>query len=106
MVTWPKKKKMHCPDERCKAHKEFKIVQYKAGKARLFAQGKRRYDSKQAGYGGQTKPIFHKKTKTTKKVTVKLQCTVCKKTIQNVLKRCKSFQLNDKKKTGSKDPTW
>ena len=23
--------------------------------------GKRRYDRKQAGYGGQTKPIFHKK---------------------------------------------
>lgn len=23
--------------------------------------GKRRYDRKQSGYGGQTKPIFHKK---------------------------------------------
>ena len=23
--------------------------------------GKRRYDNKQAGFGGQTKPIFHKK---------------------------------------------
>ena len=106
MVTWPKKKKMHCAHEQCKGHKEFKITQYKAGKARLFAQGKRRYDSKQAGYGGQTKPIFHKKTKTTKKVTVKLQCTTCKKVVQNVLKRCKTVQLNDKKKTGNKDPTW
>jgi hypothetical protein len=25
--------------------------------------GKRRYDRKQAGYGGQTKPVFHKKVK-------------------------------------------
>ena len=24
-------------------------------------KGKRRYDHKQAGYGGQTKPVFHKK---------------------------------------------
>ena len=27
----------------------------------LFVSGKRRYDRKQCGYGGQTKPIFHKK---------------------------------------------
>lgn len=27
----------------------------------LCYTGKRRYDSKQAGYGGQTKPVFHKK---------------------------------------------
>lgn len=26
-------------------------------------KGKRRYDSKQMGYGGQTKPIFHKKVR-------------------------------------------
>lgn len=25
--------------------------------------GKRRYDQKQSGYGGQTKPIFHKKAR-------------------------------------------
>ena len=106
MVTWPKKKKMHCSDERCNTHKEFKIVQYKAGKSRTFAQGKRRYDAKQRGYGGQTKPIFHKKAKTTKKIVVKLQCTGCKSVVQNVLKRCKTFQLNDKKKSGNKDPTW
>ena len=28
-----------------------------------FHLGKRRYDRKQSGYGGQTKPIFHKKVK-------------------------------------------
>ena len=106
MLSWPKKKTMHCSDERCKKHVEFKIVQYKAGKARKYAQGKRRYDGKQAGYGGQTKPIFRKKAKTTKKVTVKLQCTNCKSIVQNVLKRCKTFQLTDKKKSTSKDPTW
>ena len=30
---------------------------------KLFFAGKRRYDRKQSGYGGQTKPIFHKKVK-------------------------------------------
>ncbi|KAG8346212.1 60S ribosomal protein L44 [Trypanosoma vivax] len=106
MVNYPKKKTMHCPDERCNAHKTFKVVQYKAGKARLYARGKRRYDRKQSGYGGQTKPIFHKKAKTTKKIVLKLQCSNCKSIIQNVLKRTKHFELNDKKKTGNKDPTW
>jgi hypothetical protein len=43
-----------------------KVTQYKTGKASLFAQGKRRYDRKQSGFGGQTKPVFHKKAKTTK----------------------------------------
>lgn len=37
------------------------ITQYKKGKDRDVAQGKRRYDSKQSGYGGQTKPVFCKK---------------------------------------------
>ncbi|KAF5927915.1 hypothetical protein HPG69_009281, partial [Diceros bicornis minor] len=33
-----------------------------------------RYDRKQSGYGGQTKPIFRKKAKTTKKVVLKGEC--------------------------------
>jgi hypothetical protein len=37
------------------------VTQYKKGKDSKFAQGKRRYDRKQSGYGGQTKPVFHKK---------------------------------------------
>ena len=106
MVQFPKKKKMFCGHDTCGAHKEFKITQYKAGKARLFAQGKRRYDRKQRGYGGQTKPIFHKKAKTTKKIVLKLTCTTCKKTVQNILKRTKHFELTDKKKSNSKDPSW
>jgi ribosomal protein L44E len=62
-------------------------------KASLFAQGKRRYDRKQSGYGGQTKPVFHKKAKTTKKVVLRLECTNCKTKAQLALKRCKHFEL-------------
>ena len=61
--------------------------------ASLFAQGKRRYDRKQSGYGGQTKPVFHKKAKTTKKVVLRLECTSCTTKAQLSLKRCKHFEL-------------
>ena len=74
-----------------------KVTQYKAGKASNFAQGKRRYDDKQKGYGGQTKPIFHKKAKTTKKVVIRLECKKCKRKMQLCLKRCKHFELGEKK---------
>ncbi|EKG17841.1 Ribosomal protein L44e [Macrophomina phaseolina MS6] len=78
---------------------QHRVTQYKAGKASLFAQGKRRYDRKQSGYGGQTKPVFHKKAKTTKKVVLRLECTVCKTKAQLALKRCKHFELGGDKKT-------
>ena len=61
-------------------------------------QGKRRYDRKQQGYGGQTKPILHKKAKTTKKVTLRLECKECKTKKQLVIKRTKHFELGEKKK--------
>ena len=64
-----------------------------------FAQGKRRYDRKQSGYGGQTKPVFHKKAKTTKKVVLRLECVNCKTKAQLSLKRCKHFELGGDKKT-------
>lgn len=105
-------------------HSPHKVTQYKTGKASLFAQGKRRYDRKQKGYGGQTKPVFHKKAKTTKKVVLRLECTACKyrshmvstdilsynvRSQLNVkdwhrilssqaLKRCKHFELGGDKK--------
>src|SRR6195952_5533750 len=61
--------------------------------ASLFAQGKRRYDRKQSGYGGQTEPVFHKKAKTTKKIVLRLECTNCKTKAQLALKRCNHFEL-------------
>merc|ERR1711964_537123 len=64
-----------------------------------FRAGKRRYDRKQSGYGGQTKPVFHKKAKTTKKVVLRLECTACKTKAQLALKRCKHFELGGDKKT-------
>jgi len=68
----------------------------------VCAQGKRRYDAKQKGYGGQTKPVFKKKAKTTKKVVLRLECQECKYKMQLALKRCKHFELGgEKKKKGA-----
>ncbi|KAI4219467.1 MAG: hypothetical protein L6R36_008309 [Xanthoria steineri] len=99
MVNVPKTRRTYCKGKDCKKHTQHKVTQYKAGKASLFAQGKRRYDRKQSGYGGQTKPVFHKKAKTTKKVVLRLECTQCKTKAQLALKRCKHFELGGDKKT-------
>merc|ERR1739840_72501 len=99
MVNVPKTRKTF--SKSVNKHTTFKVTQYKAGKASLYAQGKRRYDRKQSGYGGQTKPVFHKKAKTTKKIVLRLECTKCKARKQFPLKRCKHFELGgDKKRKG------
>mmetsp|Transcript_16447 Transcript_16447/g.16383 ORF Transcript_16447/g.16383 Transcript_16447/m.16383 type:complete len:101 (+) Transcript_16447:15-317(+) len=100
MVNFPKKKNTYC--KKCVKHQPHTITwQKKAGKASLTAQGKRRYDRKQAGFGGQTKPVFKKKVKTTKKVVLKLKCKECSQCHQVVLKRCKHFELGGAKKEGN-----
>ena len=64
----------------------------------FILQGKRRYDSKQMGFRGQTKPVFHKKAKTTKKIVLRLECKDCKAKKQLCIKRTKHFELGEKKK--------
>merc|ERR1712198_67852 len=99
MVNVPKTRRTFCG--KCKKHQPHKVSQYKKSKERKFAQGRRRYDRKQAGYGGQTKPIFRKKAKTTKKIVLKLECNKCRIKSQLALKRCKHFELGgDKKRKG------
>jgi large subunit ribosomal protein L44e len=61
MVNVPKERRTFCI--KCTKHNVHKVTQYKSGKASNFAQGRRRYDRKQQGFGGQTKPVFHKKVR-------------------------------------------
>ncbi|KRX04404.1 Zinc-binding ribosomal protein [Pseudocohnilembus persalinus] len=96
MVTVPKTRSTYC--KKCKKHVMHKVSQYKKSKESPFAQGRRRYDMKQAGYGGQTKPIFRKKAKTTKKVTLKFECTTCKTKRCKPIKRCKTIIFADQAK--------
>merc|ERR1711915_1013556 len=99
MVNIPKTRKTFCKGKKCLKHTTHKVTQYKAGKASMFAQGKRRYDRKQQGFGGQTKPVFHKKAKTTRKITLRLECKECKAKKQLSMKRTKHFELGEKKKS-------
>ncbi|CAI2180349.1 9392_t:CDS:2 [Funneliformis geosporum] len=98
-VNVPKTRNTYCKGKNCRKHTLHKVSQYKKGKDSLYAQGKRRYDRKQSGYGGQTKPVFHKKAKTTKKIVLRLECQSCKFKHQVALKRCKHFELGGDKKT-------
>eukprot|EP00088_Acartia_fossae_P065542 TRINITY_DN80834_c0_g1_i1.p1 TRINITY_DN80834_c0_g1~~TRINITY_DN80834_c0_g1_i1.p1 ORF type:complete len:107 (+),score=10.34 TRINITY_DN80834_c0_g1_i1:122-442(+) len=99
MVNIPKVMNIYCPFRECEKHYPHKVTQYKKGKDRLTALGKRRYDRKQRGYGGQTRQIFRKKAKTTKKPTLRLECSFCKRRQQRSLPRCKPFELGGEKKT-------
>ncbi|KAL7690958.1 putative ribosomal protein L44e [Plasmopara halstedii] len=99
MVNMPKERRTFCKDKKCRKHTVHKITQYKAGKASKYAQGARRYNQKQKGFGGQTKPVFHKKAKTTKKITLRMECKECKAKKQLPMKRTKHFELGEKKKS-------
>merc|ERR1712183_970458 len=98
MVNIPKTRNTYCASKKCMRHEPHKVTQYKIGKASVYAQGKRRYGRKQAGFGGQTKPIFHKKAKTTKKITLRLECVKCKTKNFLAIKRTKHFELGQEKK--------
>ena len=100
MVNVPKERKTFCASKKCRKHQNHKVTQYKSAKASNFAQGKRRYDTKQMGFGGQTKPVFHKKAKTTPKIVLRLECKKCKTKKHLTLKRTKHFELGAKKVDG------
>ncbi|XP_052031353.1 60S ribosomal protein L36a-like [Apodemus sylvaticus] len=101
VVNVPKTRRTFC--KKCGKHQPHKVTQYKNGKDSLYAPGKQHYDRKQSGYGGQTKPIFRKKAKTTKKIVLGLECVDpnCRSKRMLAIKRCKHFELGgDKKRKG------
>lgn len=100
MVNVPKTRRTYCKGK-CKKHTLHKVTQYKKGKESSAAQGRRRYDRKQQGFGGQSKPILRKKAKTTKKIVLRMECSECKARKQIPIKRCKHFEIGgDKKRKG------
>ncbi|XP_054573860.1 60S ribosomal protein L36a-like [Eptesicus fuscus] len=101
MVNIPKTHGTFC--KKCGKHQSHKETQYRKGKDSLYAQGKLPYDREQSGYGGQIKPIFQKKAKTTKKIMLSLECVEpnCRSKRMLAIKRCKHFELGgDKKRKG------
>merc|ERR1711972_913442 len=100
MVQVKKLRNTYCSHAVCRSHKVHRVSQYKKGKESSTCQGRRRYDAKQAGFGGQTKPIQKRKYKVTKKITLRLECSVaeCKRRRFQVIGRCKYFKFEEKKK--------
>lgn len=96
MVNVPKIRKSFCP--KCDVHKEMKVSIYKAGKRNPNRQGERRYRIKQAGFGGQTKPVLKRKAKVTKKPVLKLECKDCHSKVMKVIHRAKHVILSNEKK--------
>ncbi|ELW48632.1 60S ribosomal protein L36a [Tupaia chinensis] len=99
MVNIPKTRRTFC--KKCGKHQPHKVTRYK-GRDSLYAQGKWRYDRKQSGYGGQTKPIFRKKAKTTKKIVLRLECVEpnCRSRRTLAIKRCEHSELGGEKRKG------
>ncbi|XP_066102958.1 large ribosomal subunit protein eL42-like [Saccopteryx bilineata] len=96
MLNIPKTRLTLC--KKCGNHQPHKGTQYKKGKDPLCI----RRDRKQSGYGGQTKPIFCKTSKTTKKIVLRLECVepTCRSKRRLVTKRCKHSELGgDKRKS-------
>ena len=104
MVNWPKEKKTLC--KKCKKHETHKVSIYKAGKRRGTGLGDRRYKRKQEGYGGQTRPIFHKNVKGTKITVIKLTCSKCKSIRQVEIGRNKKMEIGGEKKAEKGAPSW
>ncbi|XP_038185287.1 60S ribosomal protein L36a-like [Arvicola amphibius] len=98
MVIVPKARRTFC--KKCGKRQPHEVTQYKKGKDSLYAQEKWCYDRKQSGYGGQTKPIFRKKAKTTKKTVLRLECVESNSRSKRMLaiKRCKHFELGGDKR--------
>merc|ERR1719181_2008720 len=98
MVQIRKLRNTYCAASGCHTHTPHRVSQYKKGRESLAAQGKRRYDAKQRGFGGQKKPIQKRKYKITKKISLRLECSECKRRRFQVLGRTKSFKFEEKKK--------
>ncbi|KAG3261214.1 RPL36A [Ictidomys tridecemlineatus] len=81
-------------------HQPPKSDTIKKGKDSPYAQGKQHYDRKQSGYGGQTRQIFGKRAKTTKKIVLRFKCVEpnCRSKRMVTINRCKHFELGEDKK--------
>ncbi|KON29781.1 50S ribosomal protein L44 [miscellaneous Crenarchaeota group-15 archaeon DG-45] len=87
----PRTMRTYCP--RCNSHTEFSVSIYKAGKRKGAKLGERRQEERKKGYGGQKFPLQHNQAKTTRKMTLKLQCRKCGYTLQRQGMRLKKLEV-------------
>jgi len=87
----PKTIKTFCP--KCKKHTEQTVSLYKAGRTSDLRQSNRKHEEKKKGYGGQKYPFQRNKAKTTRKLSLKLQCKECGYTSQRDGIRLKKLEV-------------
>ena len=87
----PKSITTYCP--KCGKHTEHNVSLYKTGRTRALAEGNRRYDRKNEGYGGQRDPRQRKTAKTTKKQLLMLKCKDCGRLEQRLGIRLRKLEI-------------
>ena len=87
----PKTLTTYCPE--CKKHTEHNCSIYKKGRDRPLAEGNRRHERKNEGYGGQRDPRQRKTAKTTKKQTLMVKCKTCGKTMERLVIRLRKLEI-------------
>ncbi len=87
----PKERNTYCP--KCKRHTAHRVKLYKKGRESAFTHGHIHYEWDRKGYGGQKYPKQRKTAKTTKKMTVKLECKECGYEVHQVLGRLKKLTI-------------
>jgi large subunit ribosomal protein L44e len=81
----------YCP--KCKTHTEHSVSIYKGGKRRTLAEGQRRYERKNLGYGSKRKPEQKRFAKVTKKQVIVLKCNKCSYTYHKKGIRLKKLEI-------------
>ena len=81
----------YCP--RCKSYTIHDLSTYKKGKDRSMAQGTRRIDRKNKGYGSFPRAIQKRFAKTTKKTVLKWKCKDCGYIVQSKGMRLKKVEI-------------
>ena len=91
MAKHPNKQNAHCVN--CNTYKQHQVSLLKSRKASPNAQGQRKYEILKKGYGGSKRQVLKRKAKKTKKVTVRLTCSSCRRVQTRVLGRAKKFEI-------------
>ena len=89
----PRSLKRYCPY--CKKHTVHEVEKIKKKRASELKQGQRRFRRVMKGYRGFPRPKPEGREKTSKRVSLKYTCGVCKKAHQPPSKRAKSLDIGE-----------
>ena len=89
----PRKINTYCPS--CKKHTIHNIEKVKKRKASELKQGQRRFRRVMAGYRGFPRPKPEGREKTSRRIAMKLTCSICKKSYQPPTQRAKKFEIGE-----------